>query len=978
MTEAANAFMKPIAKTRSGKCLAILIASAWYATPASADDPAAMNAAMESDGRTFTVAVPGVVAFQAGFSATVEIDGKLQVLSSDSGPELTLTERLTEATPYGSAEVTTATFFFENVRIDLLFRLGIVPGVTGVLAQAGIRNAGNKAVKLLSVTPATLAGQVVGNPQDWLVTALDESSLPAAKRSTVALSDLREPLTVNEYGSLYRRDGAGFFFGPVGAPIAFAEARFAPRHDGRILLNLTADMSGVPVDPGETRWGQQVVLLMEPPRAALARWAQWVGQTHGARTDKGALSGWSDSNSGSKKDTSKELLDVVDAVQRSGGRLRPHVIQTEDNNRGVLNAPWLPMCAQRISEAGARLGLRLVFDIKTNPVEPSFPWNIIMITQTVHRAVQSGFNYLKISYPPGYELATGEKRTDFEVYRDNWAAIRKAAGKDAYLLFCDRSPNRAVAGIVDASRIGAASGRGELRTAMSDVLRSYHLHGRWFVVDDDVYYMGTQIANIGGIPGGWPVVRTWISMVGLSCGAAITSDPWYQDGLRPYWRNVEVLTPPAGERTEVLDLCTDSNWPRLVGHVTRDWGDWTVALLWNPGATENSTRLDFASAGLDPRRRYAVWSFWDNRYLGVANGSWTTPPLPPSGSQHLRFTDLDRTPNRPVVIGSSLHIYCGAAEIKRVTSLTDAIEIELTDAGARAGDLFVYSRLQPVPNDVTGCVVKNVSSAGENVWRISLAGRKAGVPQRVELGIMLPVTRQPWFWLLIAAACASLLFAAWRYVAGLRIQREHALAKERARIAQDLHDDLGGELSSIAMLSDLAQHHAAENEAVRARLREISIHSRDTVRRLEEIVWAINPANDNIERFAGYFCKFVQGYLELAGVRSRFDVPDQLPARPLTSVQRHNLFLAAKEALHNAVRHGKPGEVTIRIALRGESLVVTIEDNGAGFVDTPTLSAARGSGNMEARMKQIGGTFERHSTPGLGTVVVLSAPLMGM
>ena len=62
----------------------------------------------------------------------------------------------------------------------------------------------------------------------------------------------------------------------------------------------------------------------------------------------------------------------------------------------------------------------------------------------------------------------------------------------------------------------------------------------------------------------------------------------------------------------------------------RDWGQWTVALLWNPGATEQSVTLDFAEAGLDPARRYAVWSFWENRFLGVAKESWTTPMLAPA------------------------------------------------------------------------------------------------------------------------------------------------------------------------------------------------------------------------------------------------------------------------------------------------------------------------------------------------------------
>jgi len=877
----------------SGSCVVLLLAVSAIAEPDTSD---AVSAFMDGNGSRFTVTAPGAMAFLSSFSATIVLDGQPRVLSSIAGGASALTNCFTEATPYGAADIVATTIRFQDEGVDLLFRLGRVSGVSGVMAQAGVRNSGKKPFQLLTVTPVSLAGQLVGNPSQWLITALDGSGLSADKTvPVVSLSDIVAPLSIHECGGMYRKDGAGLFFGPVGRPTAYVDASFTPRHDGKMLLNLRSDMSSASVDPGETRWGQQVVMLMEPPSVALAHWVDWVARTHGARTSKGALSGWS---------------------------------------------------------AGS-------------------------VTQTVPKVMQAGLPSLKIcditsvATPP----VDDEKRTAFERCRDDFEAIRKAAGEDAYLLCCDKAPNRAAVGIVDASRISSDASPGDLSAAIRDVLRSYQLQGRWFAVDSDLGYMEAQLAKIGEASRGLPIVRTWMSIVGLSCGAASSAVPGCRDGSK-HLRDLDVMTPPAKERTDVLDLLIEPYWSRLVGNVARDWGGWTVALLWNPAATEGTVRLDFAEAGLNPKRHYAVWSFWDNRYLGVASGSWTTPSLPPLGSQHLCFTDLDRSPNRPVLIGSNLHIYCGAAEIKRVSSLSDAIAIELTDAGADDGDLFVYSRQPPMLKEASGCTVKNIVGAGENVWQISVANRQRGVPQSIELGILLPFTRQAWFWLLIAAACVSLLFAAWRYMAGLRLQREHALAEERTRIARDLHDDLGGELSSIAMLSDLTQHHV-ESEVVRGRLREMSLHARDTVRRLEEIVWAINPANDSIEQFAGYFCKVAQAYLEVAGVRSRFDVPDQFEPRPLTSMQRHNLFLAAKEALHNAVRHGNPTEVRIRILLEDESLVVVVEDNGKGFDATPGPPAGHGSANMEARMKGIGGKFERCSTPGQGTVVTLSAPLKG-
>jgi signal transduction histidine kinase len=252
----------------------------------------------------------------------------------------------------------------------------------------------------------------------------------------------------------------------------------------------------------------------------------------------------------------------------------------------------------------------------------------------------------------------------------------------------------------------------------------------------------------------------------------------------------------------------------------------------------------------------------------------------------------------------------------------------------------------------------------------------------------LPVVAQVFFWEKPAfrwlAGAFGLLSALGLglFVARRRAKRqleqlkwETALAAERARIAADLHDDLGAELSSIAMLADLAQQDSPQGGKAASRMNEITSHARQTVRRLEEIVWAVNPANDTVEGFARYFCKFAQDYLELAGVSSRFDLPEVFPGHPLPTLRRHHLFLACKEALHNAVRHGSPSEVNIAMRICGKSLDVIIEDNGRGFDDSPDVAASHGSGNMSRRMKVIDGTFERNSVPGKGTTVKLSIPL---
>ncbi|MCX6977153.1 MAG: histidine kinase, partial [Verrucomicrobia bacterium] len=813
-----------------------------------------------------------------------------------------------------------------------------------------------------------------GQPESWLVTGWDAPGL-----KITALNEIKTPLEVWEGGGFYRGDGSGFFFGPVGAPTAYVVGRFTALEKDRLTFSLSAEMSGVRLDAGETRWGQQVVLLMEKPVHAMGRWAEWVAKTHEARTSKGALSGWNSWNFRTQKTTDSELIKVLDATERSGERLRPEVIQVDDAvepARVVLDAPWRSFVANRVGEMGARFGLRLNFDRSSLAEDDT---GLVGVTETIRRSVASGFSYLKVSCPRVSERVPDEKRTAFEVYRSDWAAIREAAGEGSYRVYAGGGglPDRATVGSVDASRVASAASRTGLRKVIADVLPSLALQGRWFAVDPDVYYVAGEIENVCSVEGGEPVMQTWLSMVGLSCGSAITSEPFYWRAFDPYLRNLEVLSPPARERTDVLHLFTMPAWTALVGHVHRQWSDSTVALLFNAvSSTEFAlpTHFDFEQAGLDPHRRYAVWSFWDNRFLGIAKGKWATPVLLNGHSQQLVFTDLDRTPDVPVLMGSNLHIYCGAAEIRKVASLRDRLEIDLTDAGARAGDLFFYSRWPLTFTSSTGCGVSAVVKVGENVWRVSITDRRRGVAQRLELAVVLPITRRGWFWLLVLAGLAGVVLAARQYILGLRLDRAHALERERSRIARDLHDYLGSGLTEIALLSEVVRREQGEGALIGGHARRIFQSASELTRALDEIVWAVNPANDTLEKLIQFIAEFAGAMLGPAEIRCRLDLPDQVPELTVTSIVRHQLCMALKECLHNGIKHSHASAMEIGMTLEGRTIRLTIADNGRGF-DLNGLknriATHDGLDNLRRRMADIGGTCEIQSEVGSGTRVDL-------
>ena len=209
----------------------------------------------------------------------------------------------------------------------------------------------------------------------------------------------------------------------------------------------------------------------------------------------------------------------------------------------------------------------------------------------------------------------------------------------------------------------------------------------------------------------------------------------------------------------------------------------------------------------------------------------------------------------------------------------------------------------------------------------------------------------------------------------LQLERERALERERTRISRDLHDELGVGLTEIGLLGDLAAAPKIEPESTNELAGEISTRARSLVTALDEIVWAVNPANDNSLSLSDYLSRYGQTLLQRAGLRCQIDVTAVSRDIGINAELRHQLFFAFKEALNNVITHADAKEVRIGIFMKQGQLEIYVADDGHGLGSSEIKGSQDGLRGLRERLAEIGGTCEIQSVPGRGTTVTFKLPL---
>jgi ligand-binding sensor domain-containing protein/two-component sensor histidine kinase len=237
--------------------------------------------------------------------------------------------------------------------------------------------------------------------------------------------------------------------------------------------------------------------------------------------------------------------------------------------------------------------------------------------------------------------------------------------------------------------------------------------------------------------------------------------------------------------------------------------------------------------------------------------------------------------------------------------------------------------------------------------------------------ILHPVWQRWWFVALGGIFVGLIAYALYRY----RVARLLELERIRTRIALDLHDDIGANLSLIAMASEVASRRARDDDQqMTEALSLISGTSRELVDSMDDIVWAVNPKRDHLADLVKRMRRFASDVFSARHIAFHFEAQIDDRDIRLGTETRREVLLIFKEAVNNIARHSECAQADIELKGQGGWLVLKLRDNGNGF-DTSRLFDGNGLVSMSRRAERLGGTLEVVSCSGEGTALTLRTPL---
>ena len=306
------------------------------------------------------------------------------------------------------------------------------------------------------------------------------------------------------------------------------------------------------------------------------------------------------------------------------------------------------------------------------------------------------------------------------------------------------------------------------------------------------------------------------------------------------------------------------------------------------------------------------------------------------------------------------------------------VEIQYASISQRPGDTILYQVRLGRNEEWSAPMSRRVIHYGRlapgaytfEARAINASGLTSARSATVQFAIAPPIWHQTWFLSLAALLVISIFYWAHRY----RLWHAVKLERIRARLAMDLHDELGSGLAEMAISSELAKR--AAGPSVGYLLDHIAERCRELRGLMADIVWAVDPRHDKVADLIGRIRQSAYALLETCDCRVEFLVSDQAAAASLMLEpdRKRHILLVVREALTNVVRHAAATEVRVEMHVELNSLHLRISDNGRGF-DTSGRSDGRGLPNLGRRSLELKATIQIDSTVGQGTTIDLHVPL---
>ncbi len=264
--------------------------------------------------------------------------------------------------------------------------------------------------------------------------------------------------------------------------------------------------------------------------------------------------------------------------------------------------------------------------------------------------------------------------------------------------------------------------------------------------------------------------------------------------------------------------------------------------------------------------------------------------------------------------------------------------------------------------------------SGNYIFEVRALGfnGKWGQPAVYKFIVTTPFWQKGWFIGLVIFVIALLAYVLYRY----RVQQLIRLQKVRNRIASDLHDEIGSNLTNISILSNLSKKSLSQPEQANSFLQRISEEVSSSSQSLDDIIWSVNSSHDTLEETVARMRRYAAELFDAADISYDLHLDRAFEEKKLVMEQRRDLYLLYKEAVNNIFKHAEAKQVDIKIFIEHNRLLLQIQDDGKGF-ETKKVFHRHGLEGMKDRVKKWKGKIEIVSAENKGTSIIVRLPVAG-